>query len=305
MAERSGAAGIAEASAVLGIMYAALPDQGRRYADPIEWARLLGDAVAVLAATGVSADAPSVDTAVRRCGLITSLGWTQTRVPIHDSFADYLAGSAHANYLTSWPERLQSGDGQRVLFAAEIGGVDATMAARVAQDLPFLTVQLAAHDRRSLTDDTPAEIERILHHLDPDREYGIGLWRTTDGRVVALPLTGEGSGWLDEPAGRELIRRMPAAIVEDPRPLKVAVRVWRLSLVMRLKPPEAVTVPQPTSQDHACALLTEHITKAASATRDLIEIVVSIQGWLRPCGSGMVAVRELARRVDLITYRVS
>jgi hypothetical protein len=32
---------------------------------------------------------------------------------------------------------------------------------------------------------------------------------------------------------------------------------------------------------------------------------VSIQGWLRPCGSGMVAVRELARRVDLITYRVS
>jgi hypothetical protein len=273
MAERSGAAGIAEASAALGILYAALLDQGRRYADPIEWALLLRDAAAVLGAAGVPVDARSVDTAVRRCGLITSLGWSQTRVPIHDSFADYLAGAAHANRLASLPERLQSGDGQRALFAAEIGGVDAAMAAEVARDLPFVTVQLAAHDRRSLIEDTPAEVDRILRHLDTDRGYGVGLWRMTDGRVVALLRAGEVSGWLDEPAGRELVRHVPAVIVEDPRPLKVAVRIWRLSLVMRLKPPEAVTVPQATSQDHACALLAEHITKAASAIRDLIAIV--------------------------------
>jgi hypothetical protein len=273
MAERSGAAGIAEASAALGIVYARLLDQGRRYSDPIEWARLLGDAAVTLGSAGVLTDARSVDVAVRRCGLITSLGWVQTRVPIHDSFADYLAGAAHANHLTSLPERLRSGDGQRVLFAAEVGGVDAAMAARVARDLPFVTVQLAAYDRRSLTEDTPAEIERILRHLDTDRGYGVGLWRTTDGRVVALLRAGEVSGWLDEAIGSELLRRMPAAIVEDPRPLKVAARVWRLSLVMRLKPPEAVTVPQPTSQEHACALLAEHITKTASATQDLIAIV--------------------------------
>lgn len=144
LAARSGATSIAEASAALGIVYAALLDRGRRYADPIEWARLLRDAVAVLASAGVPVDVNSIETAVRRCGLITPLGWTQTRVPIHDSFADYLAGAAHANRLAAFPDRLQPSDEQRVMFAAEIGGVDAAMTAQVARDLPLLTVYLAA-----------------------------------------------------------------------------------------------------------------------------------------------------------------
>jgi hypothetical protein len=273
MAERSGAAGIAEASATLGVLYAGLLDHGRRYADPIEWVRLLADATATLGVAGVHADPRSVDDTVRRCGLVTSLGWVQTRVPIHDSFADYLAAAAHAARLATLPERLHSGDEQRVLFAAEIGGVDAAMAAQVARDLPFATVRLAIHDRRSLAEDSPTETERILRHLDAAHGYGVGLWRTADGRVVALLRPDEVSSWLDEPAAYDLMQRVPSAIIEDPRPLKVAVRIWRLSLVMQLKPPEAVTVPQPISQDQACALLAEHAAKTAKSVQDLIAFV--------------------------------
>jgi len=273
LAARSGATGIARASAGLGIAFAALLDQGRRYADPIEWARLLGDAVAVLGAIGVAADVRSVDAAVRRSGLVTPLGWTQTCVPIHDSFADYLAGAAHANRLASFPPRMEPGDGQRVLFAAEIGGVDAGMAAQAAQDLPFLTVQLAKNDRRGLAEDAPAEIQQILRYLDPDRGYGVGLWRTNDSRVVGLNRTGEAPGWVDEATAREILPTTPAVIIDDPSPLKVAVRVWRQSLVLRLKPPETMPVPQPTSLDHARALLAEHAAKASSAIRDLIAAV--------------------------------
>jgi hypothetical protein len=168
---------------------------------------------------------------------------------------------------------LEPGDEQRVLFAAEIGGVDAAMAAQVAQDLPFLTVQLAVSDRRDLAEDAPAEIERILRTLDPDRGYGVGLWRTNDGRVVGLHQTGEESGWVDEAAAREILPTTPAVVVENPSPLKVAVRVWRQSLVLRLEPPETMAVPQPTSQDQAGALLAEHSAKAATAIRDLIAAV--------------------------------
>jgi hypothetical protein len=62
----------------------------------------------------------------------------------------------------------------------------------------------------------------------------------------------------------------PAVVVENPGPLKVAVRMWRQRLVLRLKPPETMRMPQPASHDEACALLADHAAKAAAATRDLV-----------------------------------
>lgn len=78
------------------------------------------------------------------------------------------------------------------------------------------------------------------------------------------------SGWVDEVTARELLSTTPAVIVEDPGPLKVAVRMWRQKLVLRLKPPETLPMPQPTSVEKACAILADHAVRAASATRDLI-----------------------------------
>jgi hypothetical protein len=62
-------------------------------------------------------------------------------------------------------------------------------------------------------------------------------------------------------------------IIDDPRLLKTAVRIWRQSLVLRLEPPRAVPTPQPQTQDEACEMLAEHLRAAAQATRDLIAAI--------------------------------
>jgi hypothetical protein len=274
LAERSGAIGIVIAAAALGIVYARLLDQGRRYADPYEWGRLVSDAAAELKAAGLPADRHAIDAAARRSGLITPLGYTQTLAPIHDSFADYLAGAAHARRAARYPARLQAGDDQRVLFAAEIGGVDAALAELAARDQPFLTVRLAAFDRRALTEDAPAEVEALLRHLVPGQGgYPVALWPTADGHVVAVRHNQGQSEWVDESAARHLLEAAPAVVVEDGGPLLVAVRLWRLDLVARLRTQPALSARRPASLAEACATLTAHASQSAVATARLIDAV--------------------------------
>lgn len=269
LAQRSGADGIAIATAALGIAYAALLDQERRFAAPIEWARLLADAARQLSTMGVQADVGTLNEAARRCGLVVPIGWAQTLVPIHDSFADYLAGIAHAQQLAPLPPRAVPGDRQRLLFAAETGGADQELTSLVTRDLPFLTVQLASHDRRVLTESAPDELREILHCLDPGEDYGISLRKAGHGRIVATRDRREWR-WAEANEDGALPATAPAVIVDDPRLLKVAVRIWRQSLLLRLVAPHAPLVPEPQTQDEACELLAEHLRTAARATRDLV-----------------------------------
>lgn len=270
LAQRSGTDGIAIATAMLGIAYAALLDQGRRFAAPIEWARLLTDAAAQLRATGVQADAGTVNDAVRRCGLVVPVGWAQTLVPVHDSFADYLAGTAHAQQLASLPPRAVPGDRQRLLFTAEAGGVNHELTSLVTRYLPFLTVQLADYDRRALTESAPSELRDILQRLEPSEDYGIRLRTAGHGRLVATRV-GRGWEWLGIGEEGKLSANATAVIVDDPRLLKAAVRIWRQSLVLRLKVQHAPPIPKPQTQDEACELLADHMRAAAQATRDLVK----------------------------------
>lgn len=241
LAQRSGIASIEETTAALGIAYAVLLDQGRRYSGPIEWATLLKGAAAQLGDVGVRADAHAIDTTARRCGLIVPVGWRQALYPVHDSFADFLAGAAHAQRLAPLPRQAAPDDRQRLLFTAEIGGTGPDLTSLVTRDLPFLAVQMAASDRRSLTDTAPEDLRGILQNLDGGRGYGVSLWKTSDDRVVAFR-TGHGWRWIDSDEANELLTAVPWGAVEDPRLLKVAVRIWRQSLMLKLKPPPALPV---------------------------------------------------------------
>lgn len=274
LAERSGATGIVVTATALGIVYARLLDQGRRYADPYEWDQLLADAAAQLKSAGSSVDPRAIDTAARRCGLITPIGYTQTLAPIHDSFADYLAGTAHARKVATFPARLQAGDDQRVWFAAAIGGVDGELAALVARDQPFLTVRLAGLDRRQLVENAPTEVEALLRHLVPvEDRYPVALWRTADGRVVAARHDQDRSEWVDEDTAQRLLEAVPAVVIDDGGPLDVAVRLWRQDLLQRLRTPQALGAPRPTSLEEACSTLAAHAKQTAAATAGLIEAV--------------------------------
>jgi hypothetical protein len=269
LAQRSGADGIAIAAAALGIVYAALLDRERRFAAPIEWARLLADAARQLSAIGVQAEAGALSEAARRSGLVVPIGWAQTLVPIHDSFADYLAGTAHAQELAPLPLRAVPGDRQRLLFAAETGGAGQELTSLVTRDLPFLMVQLAPHDRRVLTESAPDELREILHRLDPGEDYGISLRKIGHGRIVATRDRRQWR-WAEADDDAVLPATAPAVIVDDPRLLKAAVRIWRQSLLLRLTAPHTLLVPEPQTQDEACELLAEHLSAAARATRDLV-----------------------------------
>ena len=63
-----------------------------------------------------------MDEVARRCGLVTPIGWSQTLAPVHDSFADYFSGLALSRQIVALPDRLYSGDEQRLLFAVEMSG---------------------------------------------------------------------------------------------------------------------------------------------------------------------------------------
>jgi hypothetical protein len=274
LAERSGATGIVIAAATLGIMYARLLDQSRRYADPYEWAQLLHDVTTELKAVAQPADPHAIDTAVRRCGLVTPIGYTQTLAPIHDSFADYLAGAAHVRQGAPYPPRLEPGDEQRVLFAAEMGGVDAALALHVAHDQPFLTVRLASFDRRDLTEEAPAEIERLISQLIPAQDgYRVALWRTADARVVAMPSSLDRSSWVGESTALHLAEVAPAIVIESGGPLAVAVRLWRQHLLAHLRGTGDLRPRRPTSLQEACSSLDAHAGQTAAATDRFISAV--------------------------------
>lgn len=274
LAERSGATGMDVAVVTLGMVYARLLDDGRRYADPYEWAQLGSDAAAELRTVGLSADWVTIDAAVRRCGLITPIGYTQTLAPIHDSFADYLSGAAHARRAAPYPQQLQLGDDQRVLFAAEIAGIDAALAALVARDLPFVTVRLADFDRRALTENAPAEVETLLCHLVPGHDsYPVALCRIADGRVLAVRNQQGQSEWVDQPTIQRLGETAPTVVIQDGGPLTVAVRLWRQDLLARLRTAPSLGASHPTSLGEACSALTTHASQVADAASALVQAV--------------------------------
>ncbi|MBB4919115.1 ATP-binding protein [Streptosporangium saharense] len=274
LAARSGTTGIIMAAAALGIIYSRLLDQERRYADPYEWARLVAAAAIELVVPDPSSAAAAIDDAARRSGLVNPIGFTQMLAPLHDSFADYLAGLAYARNLSSLPTRLQHGDEQRVLFAAEIGGVDADLAALVARDQPFLSVRLADFDHRSLSNDTPSEVETLLRYLVPaDEVCTVALWRMIDGRVVAMRYDRKQSSWTDELSAKIALRTVPSVVIQDGGPLVVAVRLWRQCLLAKLQTSPSLRAGYIATIKDACFALAAHAEQTAAATARLIEVI--------------------------------
>ncbi|MFF4234125.1 hypothetical protein [Streptomyces sp. NPDC001820] len=274
LAARSGAAGLSTVRTALGIVYARLLNEGRRYADVYEWHQLLDQSTAALRSVGLPAEVSALNEAARRCGLITSLGWEQTVVPMHDSFADYLAGAAHASGAEPLPSRLSAGDDQRMLFCAEIRGVDEATATLVARDLPFTAVALAGHDHRSLGQEAPHCVASLLCHLSPAQDQAVAMSRLKDGRVLALRPPGAVSGWVDEARALELARTSRTAVLQkEAGPLAVATRLWRQDLLTRLRQPATLTRQRPASGQTAQDALATHAEQTALATSRLIDLI--------------------------------
>jgi hypothetical protein len=300
IAERSGATRIDLASAALGLIFARLLDVGRRFVYPHEYRRLLREAVHQLSSDYFGADDEAVAETVSRTGLLVPLGADQVLVPVHDSYADYLAGVAHARGLIELPDVLSSGDERRLEFAVQLAGVDDATAVQVARDLPFTTIRLAAFDRRSLADEGAAgSIAAVLTHLLPPGDLrGPVMWQAAESTVVAL----------EDDAGRDGrddlrvidLRRQATKVVlaSASSPLAAAVALWRVVLKARLRTHAGLPARNASGVEDAADLVLAHLHARRIHLLQLMEALFQpaarsrIESRMGPVGVSAVISQE-------------
>ena len=270
LAVRSGTAMVSYVSRALGLVFAVLLNEERRYADPYRWATLLAWAVAEMGNHDREGLARRLDRAARRAGLVVPVGPRQRLAPIHDSFADYLAGTAHADGFPL-PSRLRQGDRQRIMFACELAGVGAEAAMLITRDLPFVAPAVATLEARTLDQDSPTEIAEMLTLLSASQQQrGVLLCELADGRVAATASRST-SSWVSYAVLVEAAKTVGHIVCTPRGPLDVAVRLWRLSLRTSLRK----VVPGlggrfPANIAEAVSSLRAHAEETAQAVRTLV-----------------------------------
>jgi hypothetical protein len=275
MAARANVADIRIASAALGIVFGRLLDSGRRYANPLEWARLLDDASAVLEDAGVVPARDTVQDAVERSGLINAvmkgIGQTRICVPVHDSFADYFAARAHADGFVSLPEKLEENDENRILLSAQMKMLSDAETMTVVAQLPFSLVRLSESDDRELDDATPALVAAVLTSVLPHHQDGVTMWRSGH-RPVAQVRTGA-TRWIDSADAPDLFESVTVIGEAADGPLVVAVRLWRLILNHRLRQKPQLRPPSPKTCEEARDQLSVHSEATIAAGNRLLQDV--------------------------------
>ena len=276
MAARTNAGDIRIASAALGIVFARLLDEGRRYANPLEWARLFNQAGAVLEGVGAVTAPGEVREAIERSGLVsvlvTGIGQTRLRVPVHDSFADYFAARAHADGLVSMPDTLVDNDENRVLLSAQMSMLSDADCLAVAAQLPFTLVRLSESDHGPVDDGTPRFVAALLDAVLPDTEpTRVTMW-LDENRPVAQAGTAD-IGWVAPSDAPGLFAGTTAVGEPTDGPVVIAVRLWRLILNQRLQGKSRLRSRSPQSREEGRDQLAAHSEETvASGERIISEI---------------------------------
>ncbi|SFC96963.1 AAA domain-containing protein [Nocardioides terrae] len=269
MAERAGATHVDVTSAALGLVLAHLLDSGRRFVYPHEYRRLLRAASRELESSYFGVDEAVLEANIRRSGLLVPLGADQVLVPVHDSYADYLAGLAHARGLAPLPRTLSTSDERRLEFAAQLAGVSDATAVQVARDLPFSIVRLASYDRRTLAERSSVEtLAAVLSHLLPpgDRRSPV-IWEEGESAVIALRQE-EPPGRQDTSAAGPAASRVVMPLTASP--LLAAAAVWRLTLRRQLRSRVGLPVRRPNSSEEAAQLVIDHVTERETHVRCML-----------------------------------
>ena len=303
MAARTNAGDLRIASTMLGVVFARLLDQGKRYANALEWERLFSEAGALLREHGIATETAQIREAVARSGLVnatmTGIRSTTLKGPIHDSFADYFAARAHADGLVQLPAALVENDENRVLFSALMLMLSDADVLAVAEHLPFSLVRLSESDHNPITDDTPELVAKILNAVLPDAAaVGVTMWRRTDGVPLAQVGTGT-NGWVELGDAPDLFAG--ATVVTEPGdgPVSVATRLWRLLLNQRLRRSSNLRPRMPRSRQEACDQMTAHADQVVAAADAILKEVappVATERLARTVGplgmTGLVYERE-------------
>lgn len=280
MAHRGNTADIATTSAGLGLVFSELLNDGRRYARPVEWDRLLSNAADRLTTLGVPNDSAAIRNDLLRSGLATAVvakvGNTQVRGAVHDSFADYLAGFVISEQLVDFPNPVSIEDEQRILFAAEMRPIPVDAVLAVARVSPFTLVALSQHDRMPLEQDGPQRVAELLRLVMPNLEDArVNCWRVGERIAVQLRHGGGQSRWIDSESAQEARATGPRVILQNEEGVSVAaVGLWRLALRARLQTESWLRPPTPKNIDEARTQVEAHAHAVARAFEELLPHVV-------------------------------
>lgn len=246
--------------AVLEETFAHLISQQRRYSDAYEWIQLtdaIADAHPELNVSGLE-----VREFASRSGITNVLNQSGTVIPFHDSIADYLAARAPSQGMIDLPSRLLTSDEQWVKFATEQRqSMAMEMASLIVRDIPFVAFAASINDKPALSVSEVAASTSALLQVLLDTDLSVMFRELPDGRRAAMTRTGRSTVVLDP----------------DDGPLAAAVRLWRLDLRGRLKPPPSSRVQRPTDADAARAAVQLVAKERQRAIRDCIALFPGMQ----------------------------
>lgn len=285
MSDRANGGDIRMAVAVLGIVFAELLDEGRRYANTLEWARMITGAVSLLADRGVSTDVDRIREAVARSGVvnavITGIGHTTVKVPIHDSFADYFAARAHADGLVRLPKTLLENDENRLLLSSQMRMLDDSEVLAVARQLPFSLVRISDSDHNVVSQQTPRLVAALLNAVLPDDTLlEVTMWRMANGQVMAQSGTAV-TEWVDAARAPSVFDGTTVVAEDTDGPTSIAVRIWRLILMHRLRGKGGLRPREPRSLQEACDQMSVHCHEVISALTTVLAEVAPPRAYSR------------------------
>jgi hypothetical protein len=293
--------------AALGMAWSELLAGSRRATDSYEWRQLLAGALEGLdgigAFTGHAATAGQVLAEAQAMGLLVRPDLDAGLVPLHDSFADYLAGVAVARGWVELPGPLVPAQDEQVLFAVEIAGFNDGLAERLVAENPLLACRVAAMPEAEGAGLDPERLAALLAMLVADGDLptlaGRGGIRVLDTeQVVGVVLVDGPSGPVELPEFDQLAAENPSWLFPPGTgSLAVAVNIWASVVRAALQPTRRLP-PRlvPTDPDAVVRELVEHETACAelltSAVKRILPSPAVGDRVLSVLDRGLVAVVE-------------
>ncbi|MDR7172538.1 hypothetical protein J2W56_006303 [Nocardia kruczakiae] len=269
-AERNGYPRVTLFEAGLGIAFASLARDGRRYCDSIEWSQELQRATTTLEEFGEDVTPRELRLFGFESGLIVQSTADTVRA-LHDSFADYFAAVAYRRKLSTPPSTATSDDRARLEFYAELDGLSLDVANVAARDVPFMVPKLSLREKDTLDHtDWYAATRGFLDQLWPADQAPphVAYWMSA-GRLM-VTAAGMVEGWLGECSIND-VGTAGFMFHAERGPLSVAVRIWEQHLRTTLGNRRRNPAPVPTTDDETVTVLERYSVSLEQSVQELIE----------------------------------
>jgi hypothetical protein len=291
--------------AALGMAWSELLAGSHRAADGYEWRRLVAEALDRLARTapfaGHGVTAGQVLEDAQAMGLLTRPDLDVGLVPLHDSFADYLAGAAVAHGWVALPSPLVPALDEQVLFATQLAGLDDALADRLVVEHPLLACRVAALPGVERGSAQPERVGVLLAELAAGATLeplagrrGVCVLDAAD--VLGVVLVDGQSRRIDLAEFHRLAAANPSWLLPaGSGSLAAAVNVWASAVRVALRPRRrGRPTPVPDDPDAVVRALIDYETACAALLRTTVRRVLPSPAVgnrvLEALGEGLVAV---------------